>query len=40
MNFNKDCKLLEVIKQSHTIPASASSSEPPENTCELSKLHG
>jgi hypothetical protein len=29
MNFNKDYKLLEIIKQSYAISASASSSEPP-----------
>lgn len=39
MNFNKDSKLLEIIKQSYAIPASASSSEPPKNTCEINKLH-
>lgn len=37
MNFNKDYKLLEIIKQSYAIPASASSSEPPKYTCEISK---
>ena len=39
MNFNKDYKLLEIIKQSYAIPASASSSEPTKYTCEISKLH-
>jgi hypothetical protein len=29
MNFNKDYKLLEIIKQSYAIPVSAASSEPP-----------
>lgn len=39
MNFNKYYKLLEIIKQSYAIPASASSSVPPKYTCEISKLH-
>jgi hypothetical protein len=39
MNFNKDYKLLKIIKQSYAIPASASSSEPPKYSCEISKLH-
>jgi hypothetical protein len=32
MNFNRDYELPETIKQSHAIPASTLSSEPPKYT--------